>query len=352
MAVDLIQKFLEFSDKIGVILRLKDFEPLFEKLGISLGSTEHFVLAWSDYQLRKNRGETPLDGEIFNGYPDWAEKFREVQNLGSLLDKTSGISRSKIENALKSKNWHIEKIIKSSKFFLSCSASQRGGAEDRHENSQKFFVKAGIGQRAMRLLNKEFRFSLRLQGKGFVRPKTLEVHRSVAWITAELAEGESLEKAPKLTSKEIWIIWTQAAKALAALHKRKLCHNDVKASNLILDYQKGFPRVRFCDFQLSGKDGAKVPREKDLWDPPRWHGGSRGGCFLDTYRLAMTVAWLLDPSIACPTKKSIQARLDAIKYFPDPFRKPLKLCLTENPLGRVNNAMELYRILNVENLED
>jgi hypothetical protein len=128
-----------------------------------------------------------------------------------------------------------------------------------------------------------------------------------------------------------------------------ICHNDIKASNLLLDRHDGQTRVRLADLEHATREGKPVNRLRAVWDHPEWEPGQVARRRDDIYRLGMTIAWLLDPEITLPERLNSKARLEIASKLPAPFRDPLIQSLRDESLERIDNGAELHRVLNGSN---
>jgi serine/threonine protein kinase len=341
--MELVLRYLELAGETGAPLRLDDFDHLLDKLHIRRGGPEHFVLVWSDFQIRRDRGELCTLEDLIAAYPMWADKIRGMNQLSGYLRGMNSMGRLKMEQTLFKKGWAIDHVLKEGKRYLTCLAKQ--DTDPEADSSRPVVLKAGFGASSIRQLKREYLLGRTLNPDFFVRPLTIEALDNVAWITMELAPGGSLDVAPMKDHQEIHHLWLQLSRGLAYLHDRMICHNDIKASNILLDSHNGQVRGRLADLQLATREGKAVNRHRSIWDHPTWDGGDISRRRDDVYRLAMTVAWLLDPVIAKPDNNSTRARLDCVARMPEAFRQPLSLCLKDDPLERIDNGLELHRLL-------
>lgn len=340
--MELVLRYLELAGETGLPVALKDFENVMFKLGIVRGSPEHFVLAWSDLQMRQERGEPAGADDLLAENPAWADQVRGMTRLDGLLRGVSASTRSRIEEAVSARGWSIGRVLKDGRRFLTALATREGPGG----TGGPVVLKAGFGASSLRFLKREFLLGRTLSQSHFLRPLAIEASEDVAWTTMELATGGSLDRAAAgLPASHLPALWLQAARALADLHERMVCHNDIKASNLFLDGDPAAPRVRLGDLQLATREGKPVHRHRQVWDHPDWEPGSPARRRDDVYRLAMTFAWILDPEIAEPACASHQARLERVHRMPEPLRKPLSHCLAAEPIDRIDTGMELVRLL-------
>ncbi len=341
--MELVLRYLELAGETGAEVNLDDLDPLLDKLCIGRGGPEHFVLVWSDFQIRRDRGELTSLEELISAYPMWADKIRGMNQLSGYLRGMNSVGRLKMEQTLFRKGWAIDHVLKEGKRFLTCLARQDSDPDGAL--SRPVVLKAGFGSSSIRQLKREYLLGRTLNPDFFVRSLTIEALDNVAWVTMELAPGGSLDVAPMKDHQEIHRVWVQLSKGLAYLHDRMICHNDIKASNILLDSHHGLVRGRFADLQLATREGKTVYRHRSIWDHPTWDGGNISRRRDDVYRLAMTVAWLVDPGIATPDNNSTRARLECVAQMPEAFRQPLSMCLKDDPLERIDNGLELHRLL-------
>lgn len=346
-SVDLVNRYLDFAEHAGIPVALGDFDSLLNKLGIKKGSEEHFSLVWSDL-ARKGRNNDPaaLD-ELKKAHPGWAEKIERMAHLESVLNVAFQSTRIRLSELVGQLGLQIEEKLKTSRAIDTYVVSRLPGSPrfSTFTESERFVIKAGFGPVALKLLKREFLAGRSLDPSLFIRPVTLEAKEDITWVSLDYASGGSLERSPRLELGEIWHAWKQMAKALASMHEKLLCHNDIKASNIMISTSGISRTYRIGDLQLVTREGKPIPRYPDIWDHPDWEPGQLARRRDDIYRLGMTIAWMIDSRIASPEFGPNEKRLSLVGAMPAPFAEPLRLCLNDDPLDRIDNGTELHRVL-------
>jgi serine/threonine protein kinase len=345
--LNLLLRFIELAGESGVVLSPVDLEPLMTKLGLERGSQGHFTLVWAHFQANRRNGKAG-NGELEAlklQYPHWSAKFDSMLTLENYLGGLAKGCLEKVQKKLLAKGYRIVRELKVGQRSLCCLVHPPLSGADLTSPLVPQVIKAGFGAYQLRLLKREYLLGRTLNPDYFLRPMSIEASDDVAWLTFEYLPMGSLEKAGKLSHPDIWQFWARAAKALAFLHQRMICHNDIKASNLILDRDNGQARIRVSDLEHSTREGKPVNRLRAIWDHPDWEPGQPARRRDDVYRLGMTIAWLLDPEIALPERNSTKARLDTVSRLPAPFRDPLIQSLRDESLEQIDNGAELHRVL-------
>ena len=345
VGLNLLLNFMVQAWESGVSLSAADLDPMLDKLGVSRGGPGHFTLVWADYQMRRSRGQSASLDDLKRQNPQWSTKFDNMQQLESHLGNFAQMARCKVDEKLRALGYHIVSYLKTDSRSLTCLANPPPSPSGQMLPQAPVVLKARFGVYQLRMLKREFMLGRTLHPDAFVRPMGLEAREDVAWLLSEYCPMGSLEKVDSLSRVDIWRFWTQAAKSLALLHSRMICHNDIKASNLLLDRHQGQTRVRLADLEHATREGRPVNRQRTVWDHPEWEAGQAARRRDDVYRLGMTIAWLLEPGISLPEKITSKARLDIAARLPAPFREPLILSLRDEILDRIDSGTELHRVL-------
>ena len=345
--VNLLLQFMELAGDSGVALSLDDLAPLMDKLAIRRGGQGHFTLVWANHHRMRGIGPTaPTLDDLKRQYPQWSAKFDRLAALEGYLGDIAQASRLRVTGILQARGYQIIRDLKAGQRSFTCLATPPTAPGQELYSMVPMVLKAGFGAYQLRLLKREYLLGRTLNSNYCLRPASIEARDDVAWITLDYCPMGSLEKANGLSHEEIWQFWVQSAKALAHLHQRMVCHNDIKASNLLLDSHKGKTRVLLSDLEYATREGKPVNRQRAVWDHPEWETGQAARKRDDVYRLGMTIAWLLAPGIALPEKLSTTSRLEVVSHLPAPFQDPLIQCLRDESLERIETGAELHRVLN------
>jgi len=332
--------FLDEAEARDVELSAMALEPLLGTFKIEPGSTDHFVLVWSDFLTKKKLGK-PFDFQAYEKrFPHWKGKFSGLLQLEKMMGTLQERSLAKFKELLCKQSWDLISVLNHSSRFVTCLVQ-------RQNLQSPVVVKLGNGQGAKRQLEKEFNLGSMMDGRGFVKYMGYGATDGMAWVATEYASLGSLEFREGITDPEkIWKWWIQIANALANLHEKNYCHNDLKASNLLLTMGlNGEERVVLADLQHATKIGRPVRRLEDKWDHPDWTLDTAARRGDDVYRLATTIAWLLDPDFCKPGMRDNDSRLAYLNRLPERFRFPLEKCFLDRYRDRIENAMELERML-------
>lgn len=345
-ALNLLLRFMEMAGDSGLPLSAADLEPMLDKLGVARGGQDHFTLVWADYQLHRARGQSASLEQLKHRYPHWAAKFDNMQALEKHLGDFAQVARRKMEQKLQARGYHIVNTLKVGQRSITCLATPPLSSADSSLPLAPVVLKAGFGAYQFRSMKREYLLARTLHADSFLRPIGLEASEDVAWLLSEYCPLGSLDQASPVSHADLWRFWTQSAKSLALLHNRMICHNDIKASNMLLDRHTGQTRVRLADLEHATREGKPVNRQRAVWDHPEWEPGQGARRRDDVYRLGMTIAWLLDPEITRPERLTTKARLETVSELPAPFRDPLIQSLRDENLERIDNGAELHRVLN------
>jgi serine/threonine protein kinase len=332
----------------GATNPLETVETVLPSLGISLGSEEHFLLVYHNQNhLTQHGGHAlPSPPEFGQRYSQWQSRAEKMALLKKSLVALRSVCGDMIQSTLESQGWKLIHSIKERERKRIVVAS-RGKTEPMQ------VVKAAIGMDCFESLKREFVLGRRLPRSRFVPTNSFGAQGEVTWFSMDFANSGTLELvrpngAEPLSRDflmEVWKWWGQAARSLATLHRLKLCHNDLKASNIFLHTTKAEKtRARLGDLQLVTHDGVPIRRKVDCWDHPSQSENCTAHRSDDIYRLAMTILWLLDPQVADGHYLENGRRLRLAGAQPEPFRNPLIACLRDRRSERFDNAMELRRL--------
>lgn len=342
-------RLLEKAHANGVPNALETVEAVLPSLGISPGSEEHFLLVYHNQQHLHLHDGHPLPGPLAfsNRFPQWKGRAEQMIRLEESLHTIRHVCGDLIRSTLENQGWKLIRPLKEGERRRIDLARQA-----KEEAPQ--VVKAAVGMDCFHSLKREFLLGRRLPASAFVPSNGFGVLGEVSWFTMDFADAGTLAQAETLVAdarspafrKQVWVWWKESARALSLLHRLDLCHNDLKASNILLDTRgRGRIRARIGDLQLVGKAGKPVARKTDPWDHPGQRENFLAHRADDVYRLGMTMLWLLEPQVADGHFLENGRRLRLAGLQPEPFRGPLVACLRDRRAERVDNGMELCRVL-------
>jgi serine/threonine protein kinase len=184
----------------------------------------------------------------------------------------------------------------------------------------------------------------------------------------EFVEGETLEnlikRSGRLEVKLALEIATQVAAGLAAIHKQKLIHRDVKPSNIMVNLEEGAAlTAKIIDLGLA-KPAPDAPAEAAISTPgafagtpefasPEQFAGVGVDIRSDLYSLGV-VLWKMvtghvvfrgSPAEVMYQHQHVPLPLDLLEDVPQPVRVLLEVLLEKDPARRFQNPAELLKAM-------
>ena len=83
----LVIDFLEGCRKLGRDVRVKDMEPVLERLGIPLHSKEHFLLTMADWEACNECGFHRSEYDLMREYPCWERDIRDHMHVLEVISR-------------------------------------------------------------------------------------------------------------------------------------------------------------------------------------------------------------------------------------------------------------------------
>ena len=81
------------------------------------------------------------------------------------------------------------------------------------------------------------------------------------WLVMDLCKGGELNSR-KINEKQVTIVAEQILRGVAYLHRRGICHRDLKMENILYENEKDNSPIRLIDFGLSKTYDSKGKKEK------------------------------------------------------------------------------------------
>ena len=332
-------RYLEDSHHLGVERSLEAVESLFPGLGFQPNGPEHVYLIFLDYEIRLEKGETLTIKDLLKRYPGCAEQLQALEQLDDSLSSLQDINQQSMQKAVNQHGWHVLNVIKKSAKKMVCLASCPRLAG-------KYVLKVVLGRPEILGLQQEYKLLSGMPNKLFLHTMGMKIWGDIGWIVLEHAPLGTMADAQKPSLGQLLAWWQQCAEGLAWLHHHYLCHNDVKASNIFLSpLRPNFSKAMLGDLRLATREGRVVKRESDLWDPPNVGKPVHARKENDIYRLAMTVAWVFAPQIIDESMRGPGKRLSCLDELPQMLQQPLRMCLQENSINRIQDGHHLLQVL-------
>jgi hypothetical protein len=102
----LVLDFLERCRELGKPVRLRDMEPVLERLGIPLNGFDHFILLLADWESGNDSGFHRPASALMEDYPAWKHDIKDHLRILSLVSKCRPRSREK--HRYRSMGYHLE----------------------------------------------------------------------------------------------------------------------------------------------------------------------------------------------------------------------------------------------------
>jgi serine/threonine protein kinase/predicted ATPase len=226
-----------------------------------------------------------------------------------------------------------------------------------------------IGDRSARLrFLREARAAASVRDANVASVFHLGESRGNYFYAMEFVEGETLERlikrAGRLDVKLALEITMQAARGLAAVHKRNLVHRDIKPSNIMVVVEEGGGVIaKIIDLGLA-KPATDTPAEAAISTPgafagtpefasPEQFAGVSVDIRSDQYSLGVTLWEMLTgraPFTGTPAEVMHQhlhapLPLDQLRGVPEPVVVLLEVLLNKDPIQRFQTPAELLKVI-------
>jgi eukaryotic-like serine/threonine-protein kinase len=189
--------------------------------------------------------------------------------------------------------------------------------------------------------------------------KIFEIHTAetsngdVDFLTMEFLDGETLARRiarEPLTDEHARTIALQLCDGLAAAHRRKVIHGDLKSNNVIITTETdGALRAVITDFGLArgpeaaqkGEQSGETGGTPDYMAPELWAGG-KASVASDIYALGVMLEELASGKHAPTRQERLAGKLPSV---PARWSRVIRRCLDPDPVRRFQRAEDVAQAL-------